>query len=387
MRPACRAGAWQGSLDAFILRFAAREGIFRFPAVALVSQSQTRRGQCVAAQIERSVMQIRSFGGLALAGLFGSVALAATAAVFQENFASDPASRGWRALGYTNLFQWNAANGNLEVTWDSSRANSYFCLPLPDTVTEADDFGLSFDLQLNDFAAGINPAKPNPFQLALGFCNLAQATAPGFVRGSGFQSPNLVEFSFFPDPGPPWLWGPSLTATLIDWTATNWSFGGFAPAGLSTDSVYRVTLNYFASNRVLRATILRDGQPWMTVDDAVAGAGFLGFEVDHVGVMSYSDDGQDPYYSGSILAHGTLDNVVVTAPAAVSQCTGGLAGGQWEMTFQSRRNWLYQLERTVDFLSWSATGGPTAGNGGPLVLRDASPPAGAAFYRVKAWRP
>lgn len=332
-------------------------------------------------------MQVRLFERLALAGLMGVVAFAATAAVIQEDFSSAPADRGWRVHGDTNLFHWNSTNGNLEVTWDSSRSNSYFCLPLPDTLTDADDFSLSFDLRLSNVVAGINPAKPNPFQLSLGFCNLAQATAPGFVRGTGFESPNLVEFSYFPDPGPPWLWGPSLTATMIDWTATNWSVGGFAPVGLSTETVYRVALNYSASNRVWRTTLLRDGQPWLTVDDAMAGTAFLGFQVDHVGVLSYSDEGQDPYYSGSILAHGTVDNVVITAPSAVSQCAGHLTGGQWETAFRSRSHWLYQLERSVSFQSWSPVGDAAPGSGGTLVLRDPSPPAGAAFYRVKAWKP
>ena len=47
-----------------------------------------------------------------------------------EDFSSDPATRGWRAVGQTNLFAWNATNQDLEVTWDSSQTNSYFCKAL-----------------------------------------------------------------------------------------------------------------------------------------------------------------------------------------------------------------------------------------------------------------
>src|SRR5438552_11511872 len=41
------------------------------------------------------------------------------AGAFQESFSSDPAMRGWRTFGDTNLFHWNSTNQNLEVTWDS----------------------------------------------------------------------------------------------------------------------------------------------------------------------------------------------------------------------------------------------------------------------------
>src|SRR5688572_19392729 len=65
------------------------------------------------------------------------------AAVMTEDFSSDPHRRGWKAFGDTNLFHWNAANENLEVTWDSSRMNSFFQLPLGTIVSSNDDFSLA----------------------------------------------------------------------------------------------------------------------------------------------------------------------------------------------------------------------------------------------------
>ena len=50
----------------------------------------------------------------------------ATAATLTEDFSTDPSDRGWRALGPTNLFQWNAPRSALDVTWDSSRGNTGF---------------------------------------------------------------------------------------------------------------------------------------------------------------------------------------------------------------------------------------------------------------------
>src|SRR5260221_6239186 len=57
-----------------------------------------------------------------------------------EDFATNPLLRDWSVFGDTNLFRWNATNQNLEVTWDSSRSNSYFHLPLGNILARADDF-------------------------------------------------------------------------------------------------------------------------------------------------------------------------------------------------------------------------------------------------------
>jgi len=55
--------------------------------------------------------------------------------------------------------------------------------------------------------------------------------------------------------------------------------------------------------------------------------------------------------------------------------------------FTDRTNWLYTLERTTDFRSWTDVSPATNGNGTSLRLPDNSPPAGSAFYRVRAERP
>jgi len=126
-------------------------------------------------------------------------ALLSHAAIITEDFTNDPLAHGWRILGDTNLFIWNATSHNLNVTWDSSRPNSYFYLPLRTILNRDDDFSLALDLQLTDFAVGVNSNKPSTFELAFGFLNSTQATTTNFFRGNGFDSPNLVEFDFFPE--------------------------------------------------------------------------------------------------------------------------------------------------------------------------------------------
>ncbi|MGI8966846.1 MAG: hypothetical protein ACR2H1_12275, partial [Limisphaerales bacterium] len=87
----------------------------------------------------------------------------ARAATFQEDFSENPADRGWKIFGDTNLFQWNAITQNLAVTWDSSRTNSYFYYLLNTILNRNDDFSFAFDLRLTEIIGGANPIKPSTF--------------------------------------------------------------------------------------------------------------------------------------------------------------------------------------------------------------------------------
>ena len=333
--------------------------------------------------------QILSLAFIGLCLLPGRLCHSAT---LLEDFSSDPAARGWKSSGDATLFHWNSANQNVDVTWDSSRPNSFFSAPLGTVVTKADDFSLAFDLRLSDFTAGINPQKPNPFQLAVALVNLREATGTNFLRGTGADSPDLVEFSFFPDPGGAWVFGPSITAVLVDSPGTNyftdWSSGGFGGFSLTVNDLFHIELAYTAADQTLRTTLTRNGQSFGSVGDAHLPAGFQNFHADHVAVCSYNDAGQDPDYSGSILAHGTADNFTLNLPATpLTAITGGLTNQFWQSQFSSLTNWLYTLERTTNFQSWAAASAATNGTGATVILQDTNPPPDKAFYRVRADKP
>ena len=291
-------------------------GGFLFSDFALVSQLKPFRDFHSRNSNERSVMKrIRS---LAFASLF--VLSAAHATTITENFTNNPLQNGWQVFGDTNLFQWNSANRNLAVTWDSTWTNSYFYHPLGTIVTRDDDFSVAFDLRLNDFVAGIDPQMPSTFPLSVGLLNLAEASQPGFLRGTGFSAPDLAEFRFFPDPGGAWIYGPSLTAVMIDSTGFHYSSGGYDPDSLTTNDIYRVNLNYTASNSNLVMTITRNNEMFVSNGVASLGTNFTDLRVDTISISSYSQAGQDTndhggvIYAGSILAHGTVDNFVVNLP-------------------------------------------------------------------------
>lgn len=294
--------------------------------------------------------------------------------VFAEDFYMNPLANGWRIFGNTNLFSWNPTNQNLEVTWDSTNANSYLYHPLGTVLAKDDAFSVSFDLQLKDVAA-FNYGN----QLAIGLFNLAQATNNDFSRAGG-NSPNLVEFDYFPDTG----FGDSLDATLKDGRP---GYDGFYFAydnqTLQPGVTYQVILNHAAGATNLTGQVFTNGVLFTALPFSFPGS-FTDFRVDTLSISCYQDDG----FGDSVLAHGTVDNFVVSLPPApVQNFAGGLAGSTWQAQFLSRSNWLYTLQRTVDFQTWTDASPGTPGTGTNLLMQDTSLPADNGFYRVKAERP
>jgi hypothetical protein len=304
---------------------------------------------------------------------------------FVEDFAADPSTSGWQTAGDSSLFRWNADQQHLEVTWDSSRPNSFFHRSLGRVLTRRDDFSLAFDLRVDELAIGTTPGKPFTFQLAVGFINLAQATQPGFWRGTGTDSPNVVEFDYFPDSG----FGATVSPTIISSNmqfATSFNF----PLELPLHETLRVSLAFDAQAGVLRSRLTRDGQPLGELQDAPLDAAFTDFAVDHVAVCSYSDAGQDPQFAGSIRARGIVDNFFVATsrqPTLDVGLVGGFAGQAWQARFTARAGWTYQLQRTGDLQSWTTVSSLSAVEAGHATLTDAAPPTGAWFYRVVAQAP
>ncbi len=310
------------------------------------------------------------------------------AGVLQEDFSTNPAARGWNIYGNTNLFQWNAAQGALSVTWDSSTSNSYFYHSVGPVLDRFDDFSLEFDLRLLDITT---TTKPGPFEIAVGFINLADATRPDFWRGSGVDAlhgpRSIVEFDYFPAgyyPDFNYYSTPTVSPSVV--SSNNTEFvAQFAELELTNGLLFHVKLDYAASSATLHTTLTCNGAAVGPVPDLALATNFTDFRVDTIAISSYSDRG-DAY--DSVLAHGIMDNLVATTPVPpVTQVTGSETNGIWQVQFLSRSNWVYGLERTTDAKLWTALPSTAPGNGSILVLQDPTPPAGAAWYRVRAQKP
>jgi hypothetical protein len=319
---------------------------------------------------------MKKIRSLAFAGLF--VLSTAHATSITENFTNNPAQDGWQVFGDTNLFQWDSTNQNLDVTWDSSQSNSYFYHPLGNILSTDDDFSVEFDLQLSDANA------TGSFEMAVGLLNLSDATNTNFSRPTG-STPNLFEFDYFPDGG----YGPSIDATMADMTVTatneNDFYFAYDNLPLTIGVTYHVILTHVAGEPTISGEVLTNGQIYTSLPNVYAGP-ITDFRLDTVAVISYSAAGDT--YGDSILAHGTVDNLVVTLPPPpVQNLTGTFSNGLWQAQFISRSNWLYTLERTTNFVSWTDVSAAASGNGTNLFLPDTNAPTDKGFYRVRAARP
>jgi len=96
-----------------------------------------------------------------------------------------------------------------------------------------------------------------------------------------------------------------------------------------------------------------------------------------VAISSYSDDGS----GNSILAHGTVANLAFASPLPVGVLSTVAAG---QVQFASDTNWLYTLEQTTDFQTWSVAAPSAPGTVTNLVLQATNLPASQSFYRVSA---
>jgi hypothetical protein len=330
---------------------------------------------------------------LVFAGL--SAVSAAHAATITENFTHNPSADGWQVFGDTNLFQWDATNHQLDVTWDSTQTNSYFYFPLGDTLARSDDFSLQFDLNLSDIASGVEPGKTGPMELGFGFLHQSDALSTNFQRGAYGSAPNVAEFDYYADGyyndgGIIW---PSPATTMPSFISGTYSYD-YAPTDLAvydnelpTNETVHVEFSFAASTQTATVMVSVNGAPLGQLPGLVLSPanGFYDsddFQVDMVSISSYSSYG-DAY--DSILAHGTVANLVVTTQMHPAQILdGAFSNGAWQVTIANHANWLFTLQRTTDFVTWSDVTAPTPGNGAIMTLPDANPPPASAFYRVKA---
>ncbi len=307
------------------------------------------------------------FVTLAIAGL--SVLPAAHATLVREKFTTNPALDGWQVFGATNLFHWDFTNQNLAVTWNSTNQNSYYYHPLGATFTTNDGFCVLFDLQLSDASA-----SGYGFELAIGLLHFSDATNASFSRANS-PLPNLFEFDYFPPDG----FGDAASedATLKD-AQTN--FAGFYFAydnlPLNPGVTYRVVLIHHAGTATISGEVFTNGIVASTLPNVYSG-GAGAFQLDTLSVSSYADDG----YGDSIIAHGTVDNLAFASPLPVDKVKAVAAGA---VQFSSDTNWLYTLEQSTNFQTWTPAAPASFGSGTNLMLQATNSPAGKNFYRVRA---
>jgi hypothetical protein len=223
-----------------------------------------------------------------------------------------------------------------------------------------------FNLNLTDAEA------TGYFELAVGLCNLADATGTNFSRANGI-SPNLFEFDYFPDGG----YGSSVDATFFD-ASNNFYYDYDDSQSLVNGVTYQVVLIHRAGESSISGTVFTNGQIFSTLPQvATDGAG--DFRLDTISISSYTTT--DDYYGDSLLAHGTVDKLAFASPLPISTVNVLSVG---KIQFGSDTNWLYTLEQSSDLQNWSPAAPGVFGIGTNLVLQATNLPVDKSFFRVRA---
>lgn len=124
-----------------------------------------------------------------------------------------------------------------------------------------------------------------------------------------------------------------------------------------------------------------------------AGAGLDGLPLTNgswvgfsVAAAEYESDTNAPYNAHKHAPAAPTVRLTYTPPPA-QNLTCNFTNAQWQVQFSAQGNWLYTLERTVDFQTWTTVSATVPGVTGNFYLPDTNQTASAAFYRVRADRP
>jgi len=291
-----------------------------------------------------------------------------------ENFSANPLANGWAAHGDESLFEWDAEGGALAVTWDSEKPNSNFHRPLGLTLTEADTFAFAFDIALDEVKAGHLDGQPYTFEIAVGLMSIESAKADGFSRGTGTDSPNLVEWDYFPDSG----FGATISPAIAS-GKSQFAAGFTFPAELVVGKKYSVRMEYDPAERTLKTFMLENDKAWKTIKTVALADDFVGFAVDAFSISSYTAKGS----KSSLLANGSVDNLAIGVGRSKPRIVNTrLADGQWTARSFGYGTADYLLERSADLRGWQPVRNGVREDGFYLRLIDENPSLGDGFYRL-----
>jgi hypothetical protein len=313
---------------------------------------------------------------------FPAIFLAIHAEQWRADFSSDPfvvPTPKWSVLGAAELFEWNPSAQQLDITWDSSRPNTFCTWPLPRSLRSHDAFSFSWDLRLNDAGPRDTSTRSNVLQISVVLARRARLPDGYPQRTSAGRALDLLDFSFFPlaDYGP---FGASayIAPVAFGESSIGYSFGN--SFNLADGQSHRVECTWDPVARALRTMVegagsIADTSPALVATDD--------FELDTFAIVVWNEG---PTPRDSLLAHGSIRSVVITAPEPpVGSLT--FRSNSRSIGFQSQTGYRYQLEASGDLSEWASTGPDAAGTGGPMEFSDLRKALFLhQFYRVRATR-
>lgn len=276
------------------------------------------------------------------------------AVTWLEDFTTDPALRGWRTHGDISLHAWNPDLKRLDVTWDSTRTNTFFYRPLRTVLAREDRFRLGFELGVEEFQPS---AAAGTFQLAVGLIRMRDAFRTNSFRGAGINPAygprNLFEFDYFPANR---SITPTFSAVIVGTNNLRWAMANVFPLELTTGDRFRVELTHDPAEGSVAIAVWRNGEPYGNGTTTLT-SGFGDFRFDTVSITSYSGDHQPANYGGQILARGWVDGVELEYPAnpVPEPRLERSPGGEPTLACDERQGWVPDLEESTDLRDWAVS--------------------------------
>ena len=194
------------------------------------------------------------------------------------------------------------------------------------------------------------------------------------MRGTGTDSPNLVEWDYFPDTG----FGATVSPALAS-SKSEFSAGFTFPAELTKGKVYTVRMGYDGSTGVLKTEMLEEGKPWKTIAEVKRKNAHAGFLVDTFSISNFTAKGSE----SSLFATGTIDELAIaTSRSGPSFVDVHLDEGQWRARAFVVAPDDWQLQRSGDLRDWKSLDAVQKPSQFFLRFTDPEPVGRNQFYRI-----
>lgn len=265
--------------------------------------------------------------------------------LYFETFDSDPLTKGWSIHGDKSLFEWDEGSESLRVKWDTEKQSSFFYKPLGRVLTESNSFAFTFQITLDSVKAGYLEDKPYTFQVSLGLLNISSAIDEKFNRGTGSDSPNLVEWDYFPDTG----FGATVSPVVAS-DKSEFSAGFTFPAELILGKVYSIKLIHDSEERILKTEMIEDGKSWEKIQTVKISSDFSGFSVDAFSISNFSAKDSE----SSLLAIGSVDEIALATSDTLPKLFGvKINRSQWEAKSFLIDPEIWKVESSSDVINWN----------------------------------
>jgi len=192
----------------------------------------------------------------------------------------------WKFFGNTELIQPpQSSEKSVIFNWNTESANSALFIPIGYKINQQSDFKISTVFELTSLNIEFTPGSFYGFEIAFGLFDSSQVLKDTYIRGSGVDSPDLVEWDYFPDTG----FGGTISPTIVDQDSDFFPTFNF-PIELPIGKDIRVDLVFDSSDMILKSSLefnesVIEMEPVKLSDQDT----FDGFDLDSAGFVSYKD--------------------------------------------------------------------------------------------------